>query len=59
MTTAVPARPDPLRFLSAARETCRVCGETIRFCEEPEQAVWWVACKCGHVFPTVNRIRWQ
>ena len=49
----------PLQALSILRWKCSVCGETGHGFPEKEQAVWWIACECGHVFPTPNRITWN
>lgn len=48
-----------LGCLSEGMWRCRLCGTHGAFHAEQELETWWVACPCGHVFPTPNRVRWS
>lgn len=50
---------DPLENLSFFKDQCLVCGRLVVEAIEEEVPESWAVCRCGHVFPCKNRVRWH
>lgn len=50
---------DPLENLSFFKDQCLVCGRLVVEAIEEDVPESWAVCRCGHVFPCKNRVRWH